>query len=285
MRDFLAAAVSTCATSDADASLAAALAQVDAAVAAGARLVALPEGYAGIGGLPLRRALAFDPTSPEGAPALMPLCARSRDHDVTIVAGGVPEANPDGHPFNTLVLIDHGRVTARYRKVHLFDAAVPGVPGAGESAMAAAGDEVVVFDHPLARIGPSICYDLRFAELYRAQASAGAEVLLVPAAFTLRTGMAHWETLLRARAIENQAYVIAPAQYGVHAPGRESYGHAMIVDPWGGVVARQPSGDGFALARVDAATLQRVRARLPALTHRRVDPSTPARVIATAPTP
>ncbi len=281
MRDFLAAAVSSCATSDPGASISAVLAQVDAAIAAGADLVALPEGYAGVGGLPLREAIAFDPATPEVAPALMPLCARSRDHGVTIVAGGVPEANPDGPPFNTLVLIDGGRVVARYRKVHLFDANVPGVPAAGESAMAAAGDEVIVFDHRLARFGPSICYDVRFPELYRAQARAGAEVLLVPAAFTLRTGMAHWQTLLRARAIENQAYVIAPAQYGVHGPGRESYGHALIVDPWGTVVACVASGDGFALAPMRDATLQDVRRRLPALSHRRVDESTQARVVST----
>jgi predicted amidohydrolase len=136
--------------------------------------------------------------------------------------------------------------------------------------MAAAGEEVVVFDTDLARIGPSICYDLRFAELYRAQAHAGAQVLLVPAAFTLRTGMAHWEVLLRARAIENQAWVIAAAQYGEHGPGRESYGHAMIVDPWGAVVARHPSGDGFALARIDPQLQQDVRRRLPARAHARL---------------
>jgi predicted amidohydrolase len=285
MRSFHAAAVSMCATGDPAASLAAALAQVDAAIEAGAQLVVLPEGYAGIGAASLRAQVAFRMEDAETAPALKPLCARSRDHGVTIVAGGVPECAPTGHPFNTLVLIEGGAVTAHYRKVHLFDARVPGVPSAGESSMASAGDEVLVFATALAKLGPSICYDLRFAELYRAQMRAGAEVLLVPAAFTLRTGMAHWETLLRARAIENQAFVVAPAQYGVHGPGRESFGHSMIIDPWGTVLACHAEGDGVALARLDADVLRGVRARLPVQTGARLAPDAEARVITTTGAP
>lgn len=269
MQTFLAAAVQTRATADAEASIERAVGLVDRAIAAGARLIVLPEGFAGLGDAASRRRWAFDPADPGGSPALSPLCARSRAHPVVIVAGGIPERSPDlARPFNTLVLVAGGRALARYRKVHLFDANVPGAPRDGESAATSPGDRVCVFDTPLGRLGPSICYDLRFPALYAAQAALGAEVLLVPSAFTLRTGLAHWEPLLRARAIENGAWVIAAAQHGEHGGGRESHGHAMIVDPWGTVVAQASGGDDVVLARLCSDRLEEVRRAMPSLQHR-----------------
>jgi predicted amidohydrolase len=283
MRSFVAAALQTRATADPADSIARALVLVDRAIDAGADLVVLPEGWSGLGSVPgdaaQRRARAFDRAAPEASPALSPLCARSRARAVAIVAGGIPEASDDpDRPFNTAVLVAGGRACAFYRKIHLFDAAVPGAPPSGESAWTCAGDEVVVFDTWLGKLGASICYDLRFPALYAALASAGAEVMLVPSAFTLRTGLAHWEPLLRARAIENGAWVIAAAQHGDHGGGRESYGHAMIVDPWGTVVAQAGAHDDVVLARIAPEPLQEARRRIPSLRHRRDVTARPATI-------
>jgi deaminated glutathione amidase len=286
MRTFVAAAVQTRATADPAESLARALPRVDDAIAAGAELIVLPEGWSGLGDAARRRAIAFDPAAPEESAALSPLCARSRAHAVAIVAGGIPEmiTGDPQRTSNTLVLVAGGRACGFYRKVHLFDAAVPGAPAAGESAAVRPGDALVVLDTWLARLGASICYDLRFPALYGALAAAGAEVMLVPSAFTLRTGMAHWEPLLRARAIENGAWVIAAAQHGAHGGGRESYGHSMIVDPWGTVVAQASGGDDVVLARIGPGPLEDARRRLPTLQHRR-DVSSRAPEIVVVPAP
>ena len=152
----------------------------------------------------------------------------------------------------------------------MFDVEVGDGATYHESARVAPGDAVVAADTPLGLLGLSVCYDLRFPELYRQLSSRGAELLAVPAAFTLMTGKDHWEVLLRARAIENLCWVIAPAQVGQHPGNRQTYGNAMVVDPWGTVVARASSGPGLALARVDPALQARVRAQLPALGHRRL---------------
>ncbi|MGH9464749.1 MAG: nitrilase-related carbon-nitrogen hydrolase, partial [Thermoanaerobaculia bacterium] len=161
---------------------------------------------------------------------------------------------------------------AVYRKIHLFDVDLPGSVRFAESETVVPGDDVIVVATPLARLGLSICYDLRFAELYRRLADGGAQVLLVPSAFTLATGKDHWHALLRARAIENQCWLIAPAQTGRHDDGglRESYGHALIADPWGAVVAQASDGPGLALAEIDLERVERVRAALPVARHRRL---------------
>ena len=163
-----------------------------------------------------------------------------------------------------------GTVAATYRKIHLFDVDVPGGKRFRESETIEAGDAPVVVETPWAKLGLSICYDLRFPELYRALVARGARLLAVPSAFTLETGKDHWRVLLRARAIENQAYVLAPAQFGHHGGDRRSWGHAMVVDPWGAVIAECGDHAGFALAAVDFAYQDRVRAGLPCLTHRKV---------------
>ncbi len=164
-----------------------------------------------------------------------------------------------------------GRPVARYEKIHLFDVDLPG--GAGsyrESASMDAGQEPKFVDTPAGRLGLSICYDLRFPELYRRLVDENAELFSVPAAFTFATGTAHWHTLLRSRAIENLAYVIAAGQYGTHPNGRTTFGHSLIVDPWGQVVAEQESGDGAVVAEIDLSLPRRLRAEFPVLQHRRL---------------
>ena len=285
MRDIDAAVVQMCAGPDPAASLARAAELTAEALGRGAGLVALPENYWGVAppgfdrlgwaadlrGLGARGELAGEPP-----PVLAAQLALSRGSDALIVLGGLPErpGPEDGAPvgaiFNTLAVLHRGRIVATYRKIHRFDATLADGSRLQESATVAAGGRPTVLVTPQACLGLSICYDLRFPELYRALAAAGADILLVPSAFTLFTGLAHWEPLLRARAIENQAYVLAPAQHGPHGHGRHSHGHSMIVDPWGTVIAEASRGDGVAIARLRGEVLSQVRADLPALTHRRL---------------
>jgi len=164
---------------------------------------------------------------------------------------------------------DTGAIRARYDKIHLFDVDLPDGVSWRESSVYGPGDRAVVVDTPWARIGLSICYDLRFADLYRRLSDAGATVLLVPAAFTVPTGRAHWEILLRARAIESAAFLLAPAQTGRHEDGRETYGHSLALDPWGDVLLDMGTEPGLALVDIDLARVEAVRARIPVLTHRR----------------
>lgn len=285
MRDIHAAVVQMCAGPEPTVSLERAAELTEQALDRGADLVALPENFWGVAPPGLDRLAwavdlqALGPTGDlpgEAPPVLAAQLALSRRSDALIVLGGLPErpaAADDvaaGSIFNTLVVLQRGRVVASYRKIHRFDATLPDGTTLLESATVAAGRHPTVLAAPTACLGLSICYDLRFPELYRALAAAGAEVLLVPAAFTLLTGIDHWEPLLRARAIENQAYVLAPAQQGAHGHGRHSYGHSLIIDPWGAVVAQVSRGDGVALATLRGDLLARVRSDLPALGHRRL---------------
>jgi predicted amidohydrolase len=186
---------------------------------------------------------------------------------ITVQMGSFPETSEDSRrPYNTILLFGPtGERLASYRKIHLFDIDLPGLEHLKESKATTPGADVVMVDARFAKLGLSICYDLRFPELYRVLSAQGAEVLLVPSAFTERTGRDHWEILLRARAIENLCYVLAPAQWGKHGGNRTSYGRAMIVDPWGAVLAQVPDGEGFAVASLDFDRLHRLRAELPAL--------------------
>ncbi|HEV7554498.1 MAG TPA: carbon-nitrogen hydrolase family protein, partial [Kofleriaceae bacterium] len=190
---------------------------------------------------------------------------------IWIVGGGLPELVPGDtkRTYNTLAVIDPaGKLAARYRKIHLFDVDIPGGAVLRESDATAAGDELVTVDIAGARVGLSICYDVRFPELYRRLVKdRGAEVLLVPAAFTAHTGAAHWNLLLRARAIEDQAWVVAAAQWGRHNDKRESYGHTLVVDPWGTIVGEREEGDGVVMATLDGATVAKRRAQMPVLRH------------------
>lgn len=208
-----------------------------------------------------------------------PLLGRYRElaarHRLWLSLGGFAEKGPDrDRRFNAHVIVnDAGEIQASYRKIHLFDVDMGDVNGPVlmESATAAAGETLVTCDSPAGKLGVTVCYDLRFPEMFaRLRYELGCEVMLVPSAFTKPTGQAHWETLLRARAIETQSYVVAAAQAGVHSEGRASHGHAMIVDPWGKVVAELDGEEtGIAVADVDLGYLKDVRSRIPVETHRR----------------
>jgi deaminated glutathione amidase len=189
-----------------------------------------------------------------------------------VLAGSIAEkVDEPGKTANTSVLVaDDGRIAGHYRKIHLFDVAIPDGTRYAESEGVRAGDQVVLAATALGRIGLSICYDLRFPELYRRPAALGAEILTIPSAFTLYTGKDHWEVLVRARAIENLCYVLAPAQVGRHGQNRITFGNAMVVDPWGVVLARCPDGEGLCLAPVRRERLLQARRELPALEHRRL---------------
>ena len=183
---------------------------------------------------------------------------------------GLKDERSDGRWSNRSFVIDgSGDIRARYDKIHLFDVDLPDGVSWRESAVYGPGERLVVVDTPWGRLGLSICYDLRFAELYRRLSDAGATILLVPAAFTVPTGRAHWETLLRARAIESAAFLLAPAQTGLHQDGRETYGHSLAIDPWGEVLLDMGTAPGLALIDIDPTRVKTVRARIPVLTHRR----------------
>lgn len=194
------------------------------------------------------------------------------DLGIHLQAGSMPERIPgERRCYNTALLFaPDGSLVARYRKIHLFDVELPGQVSARESATRMHGDQTAVASTAIGRIGLSICYDLRFPELYRRLVAAGAEIICVPSAFTFPTGAAHWETLIRARAIENQVYVVAPDQVGSSPNGWRDYGNSMIVDPWGTVVARASDGEGVIVAPIRLDYLARVRAELPALRHVRL---------------
>jgi predicted amidohydrolase len=267
------AALQVSSQDDVDANLATATRLIAEAGAAGAELVLLPENFAYMGTEEGKRELAE--TCDEGAshhgPILRALAQAARAANVHVCAGGMPERSPDpARPYNACVLLaPDGALVAKYRKVHLFDVDV-GEQRYRESASTSAGGEPTVATVAGFVIGLSICYDLRFPELYRRLCDRGAEVIVVPAAFTVATGKDHWHVLLRARAIESQAYVIAAAQFGQHPRGRSTYGKSLVVDPWGDVIAQRSDGEGIVTATVSRAYLEKVRSKLPSLQHRRL---------------
>lgn len=255
-----------------DANLAMAAELIAQAAGAGAMLVVLPENFAFMGrveGAVLRVAEA-----PDGdGPIQRFLADQSVRHGIVLVGGSVPLASSDPTRVyaSSLVYGPDGQQLARYDKLHLFDVQLGDGEGYRESATFTPGDEVVMVNTSLVNLGLSICYDLRFPELYRQLARKGAELLLVPSAFTATTGKAHWSSLLRARAIENLCYVVAPNQGGVHASGRETYGQSMIIDPWGEVLAcRTASGAGVIDASIDLGRQALLRKQFPVLTHPRL---------------
>jgi predicted amidohydrolase len=236
----------------------------------GAELVALPEHFAYLG--------PEDRNPPSAQPLQGPLVrefgALARDLGIYLLLGSFPEtAAPDSPPHNTSVLLGKdGLILAAYRKIHLFDVDLAGGPTYQESRCICPGQDVVATALPGAPFtaGFAICYDLRFPELFRSLSEKGADLIFLPAAFTLATGRDHWEVLVRARAIENQAYIIAPAQWGRHSPGRRSYGRSLIVDPWGTILAQAPDAEGVILAELNHARLSRLRQEMPCLEHRRL---------------
>src|SRR5580704_8646861 len=238
------------------------------AKAMGAEFVATPENttlMAPDGGAKLERSFIEDRD-----PALPAFCGLAEELRLWILIGSLAIKVSDTKTANRSFLIDpKGHVVARYDKIHLFDVDLPSGERYRESNTVAGGARAVVTDLPWARLGLSICYDLRFPQLYRTLANAGASVLTVPSAFTETTGKAHWHVLLRARAIENGAFVIAPAQGGLHANGRHTYGHSLIISPWGEILAEGGTDPGIIMADIDPAASVDARARVPNLQHDR----------------
>jgi len=251
---------------DKDANIAAALAGIDQAAASGARLVTLPEVWTYLGPDEGSAAAA----EPIPGPLTETLAAKARKHGIWLHAGSILE-RVAGEPklFNTTVVFSpEGEIVARYRKIHLFDVDLATGAAYRESNTMAPGDEIVTLDIDGVTVGLAICYDLRFPELFRILALKGAEVILLPAAFTLTTGRDHWEPLLRARAIENTLFMVAPGQVGQHPPGLWCNGRSMVVDPWGVVVAQAPDRPAVVTTTIDLEDVRRVRRQIPSLANR-----------------
>jgi predicted amidohydrolase len=263
------ACVQLTASADKAANLERAEGLVTRAASLGADVIALPEKWNGVGHADELRALA-EPL--DGGESVEALASWARTHGVSIVGGSITErrAGRDKLSNTSLVFAPDGSLVAAYRKIHLFDVEVGGVVYR-ESEAEEAGAEAVVAQVEDWPVGLTVCYDLRFPELYRVLALEGAELLTVPANFTERTGRDHWEVLLRARAIENQCYVAAPAQVGEPMRGRRSYGRSLIVDPWGTVLAQAPDEQCVIVAELDRARVRDVRAKLPSLANRQPD--------------
>jgi predicted amidohydrolase len=267
--------VQLCATLDLHANLDTAERLIRRAVNLGAELVLVPEFFCLVGGLAKKVAIAEQLDEAHPGPILGRMMELARDVARPLVIGSMPTkaAPPDREARcrNTTVILDaDGAIVETYDKIHLFDVNIPDGATFCESEFVVPGDRVVVAEVAGLKLGLSICYDLRFPELYRELARRGADVLLVPAAFTLHTGKDHWLPLLRARAIENQAYVLAADQGGRHNKTRVSYGKSCIIDPWGAVIAQVSDGGGVAVAELDLDYLRKVRRELPALQHQRL---------------
>ncbi len=263
--------------------LAAAAELIAEAAAGGADLVLLPEVFAALEGEPMRN--CGERQGAPGSPIQEFLAGQARRHGIVLVGGTAPLSSRPGKSetdagylvedgrvrASSLVYDAEGRLIARYDKIHLFDVAVEDRQAQySESLSYEAGSEVVCADTAVGRLGLSVCYDLRFPELYRRLFRLGAELVTVPAAFTAVTGAAHWESLLRARAIENQCWLVAAAQGGRHGPVRETWGHSMIINPWGEILAQLGKGPGVAAAEMDPLLLRDIRRRMPVAEHIRL---------------
>lgn len=234
-------------------------------------LVVLPECFTFFGGDAGTQHAAGEPC-PGGAGYEM-LAEAARRHGIYIHGGSLTEASGERRHNTSFVFDRQGREIAAYRKIHMFRITAPDGTVYDEGRVYTAGTEIVIYDLDGITVGCAICYDLRFPELFRALVDAGAEVIVIPAAFTLQTGKEHWEPLLRARAIETQCYVLAPGQEGRYEEDGETlytYGHSLIVDPWGGVIACRPLGDGLVSARIDRSAIGRARRLIPLASHRRL---------------
>ncbi len=271
MTDFLAAALQLTSTSDVEANFSAAEEQIELAARRGVDFVGLPENFAFIGD---------DKERIEKASSLAEKCSRflvtmARRYQIVLLGGGFPV--PADNNQRTLLRAElvgrDGELLGRYDKIHLFDVDLPEGNTYRESETIVSGSKPPsVIDVPgLCKIGLSICYDVRFPELYRHLVDQGAELFMIPAAFTAFTGKDHWQVLLQARAIENTAYVVAPAQTGIHYHRRQSHGHAMVIDPWGTVLADAGLHEGAAIAPVDPSRVKGVRSQMPSIKHRKPD--------------
>ena len=251
---------------DKRANIATALDLIDRAAATGARLVALPEVWPYLG-----PDESQDPAETIPGRITELLAERARRHGIYIHSGSIYEKRPgDPGMYNTTVVLDPtGEILARYSKIHMYDVVLDGVAKYQESASITPGNEIAMTEIDGILVGLTMCYDVRFPELFRILALKGAQAIVLPAAFTLMTGKDHWEPLIRARAIENQLYMIAPAQWGTHPSGKWCYGRSMVVDPWGTVVSTVSDGVGIATAIIDPSRIEAVRRQVPSLANRR----------------
>lgn len=242
------------------------------AVQQGAELIVLPENFAIMGMTEMDKVAVAEEYGQGMIQGF--LSGQATKHGIWLVGGTVPiKSGEENKVFAACLLFnDSGEVVARYDKIHLFDVTLEESDESyTESETTASGDQVVVADTPFGRLGLAVCYDLRFPEIFRAMADSGVDICALPSAFTSLTGRAHWETLIRARAIENLSYMVAAAQGGYHVSGRETHGDSMIVDPWGMVINRLPHGTGVVVSEIDMGKLQKTRQLFPALEHRRLD--------------
>ncbi|MBL7000288.1 MAG: carbon-nitrogen hydrolase family protein [Gammaproteobacteria bacterium] len=243
---------------------------ISRAVADGAEMVVLPENFGMIGVKPNDVVACRE--KPGAGPLQDFLAEQSADHAIIIAGGTIPlESDDASHYRNTMLIYNQqGVCIARYDKIHLFDVALPDEGESyHESAVIQSGVHPVVVDLGSLKLGLAVCYDLRFPELFRLLIDKGADVILLPAAFTAVTGKAHWHALLKARAIENLSFVVASAQGGYHVNGRETYGHSLILDPWGNVLDEIKSGSGYAIADLNLSQQKQLRKRFPVLSHRK----------------
>jgi predicted amidohydrolase len=267
MSQFRAACIQNTATRDVAANVDWVCLRIDEAVAAGADFIALPETVGLIE--PVNAQIPAATFSEAEDIGLASFRGKAREHGVTILVGSQLILE-DGKIFNRSFLLDtSGEIRARYNKLHMFDIELKNEESYRESDAIAPGDKAVTVETAWGKLGLSICYDLRFAALYRSLAQAGAEFITIPAAFTQTTGQAHWHTLVRARAIETGAFIIAPNQCGHHCDKRYSYGHSLIVDPWGEILADGGSEPGLIYADIDLNQVQKVRSRIPSLKNER----------------
>ncbi len=266
MNQYIAAAIQMCTNDDRERNLKKVEELAGEAVARGAKLVALPE----VMNVASEDPILFPSERIDGYTIgrMRKLAAK---HGIFLHCGSIREVGPGGKRYNTSVLLNpKGEVTAVYRKLHLFDVQIENGPCVQESKMDLPGQEIVTTDTELGRLGFTICYDMRFPELYRILALEGAQVIFVPANFTKPTGEAHWHILLRARAIENNCYIVAPAQGGPK-PQFEAYGHSAIIDPWGNILAELPFDEGVITAKIDLDMVRKMRNQLGSLKNRRLD--------------
>lgn len=265
---FKVACVQNCAGNDLDRNIEETLALSRAAAEDGAQLVCLPEYFSFIA--PNDQELLAASSPEEGHPVLEAYRELAVELKVWLLLGSLAIKLPSGRVNNRSYLLSaEGEVVARYNKIHLFDVALKHGESYRESATVEPGDRAVVADIPWGRLGMTVCYDVRFAYLYRRLAQAGAQFLTVPAAFTRTTGQAHWHVLLRARAIETGSFVIAPGQCGVRSWGRATFGHSLVIDPWGNVLAEGDDEPGYIIAEVEVARVAETRRMIPSLQHDR----------------
>jgi len=264
------AAVQMTSTRDVRDNLAAAGELVAEAAARGAKLVVLPENFSFLGATDAERVAAVEPSG--DGPAQAFLSATAQRHGLWLVGGTIPiRDGSERASSRSLLVAPDGRIAAYYDKIHLFDVDIPGRDAErySESATTLAGTRVVAARTDVGRVGMTVCYDIRFPALFHRLSVIGTDILVVPAAFTVPTGRVHWKPLLTARAIESLSYVVAAGQWGEHAGGRRTYGHSMVVDPWGEVLAELPEGVGVVCVDVDIARLAELRLKFPTVQHRR----------------